>query len=146
MTGDCVVKTANEAKTIRAVDLDGENMIFYCDIYKTALCDPPTQWNYLQSSLSHLRVATRLVHNVVIIARKARGENCEQQIPFRMPKMLLCSLCLFVLLSDFLISYFVLIHEFVVVDDSIFHMCLCYCKKKNQNTQFGTQIYGFYTL
>lgn len=26
---------------------------FYCDIYKTGLRDPPTQWNYLQSSLSH---------------------------------------------------------------------------------------------
>lgn len=42
-------------KNIRAVDLDEGNMIFYSDIYKPGLCDPPTQWTYLQSSLSHSR-------------------------------------------------------------------------------------------
>ncbi len=77
---------------------------FYCDIYKTGPCDPPTQWNYLQSSLSHSRPVWIIMCS--LLHRKAQGENCEQQIPFRMSKMLLCSLRLWFCFHKFSFLFF----------------------------------------
>lgn len=37
---------------------------FFCNIYKAGLCDPPTQWNYSQSSLSHSQILPNRVRAV----------------------------------------------------------------------------------
>lgn len=46
---------------------------FFCNIYKAGLCDPPTQWNYSQSSLSRSQILpdrVRVVNKSVSCKKK----------------------------------------------------------------------------